>query len=285
MTDVDDDLIERLRARIADPARRVDQRPSELWASMTSQGLGGMLEMGHSLGQDLARLLRQGPDDDIVARADELRRSMETPADRPLPLPATAEQLATAERRLGFALPPLQRRFYLEVANGGFGPGPGILGVAGGWTNDHGKTVEDLHAVMLEAVRENRRWVWPAGLLPIVDHDGRYTCIDAATAPYAVVEFDFEELDEGGWTAAFEEVSPSFEGWIDAWLAPRPPERRAAEEASTPASMTSVPEVTRAYWAAMTPEGRAEHGLPEQGWGRVLFGDAWGDDPRDGSGD
>ena len=43
-------------------------------------------------------------------------------------------------------------------------------------------------------------------------------------------------------------------------------------------------EVTRAYWAAMTPEQRAEHGLPETGWGRALFGDAWGDDPRDGSG-
>jgi hypothetical protein len=47
--------------------------------------------------------------------------------------------------------------------------------------------------------------------------------------------------------------------------------------------MTSVPEVTRAYWLSMTPEQRAEHGLPEKGWGRVLFGDAWGDDPRDGS--
>jgi SMI1 / KNR4 family (SUKH-1) len=284
MTHIDDERIERLRARIADPARRVDQLPSELWTSITGQGLGGMLEIGRSLGQDLARLLQQGPDADIVARADELQRSMETPADRPLPEPATVEQLATAERRLGLALPPLLRRFYLEVANGGFGPGPGILGVARGWTNDQGKTVEDLHAVMLEAVREDRRWVWPAALLPIVDYDGRYACLDAATAPYAMVGFDFEELDEGGWTKAFEQVAPSFDGWIDAWLAPRPSERRAAEEAATPPSMVSVPEVTRAYWAAMTPEQRAEHGLPEKGWGRALFGDAWGDDPRDGSG-
>ena len=37
-----------------------------------------------------------------------------------------------------------------------------------------------------------------------------------------------------------------------------------------------------AYWAAMTAEQRAEHGLPETGWGRALFGDARGDDPRDG---
>jgi hypothetical protein len=35
----------------------------------------------------------------------------------------------------------------------------------------------------------------------------------------------------------------------------------------------------------MSPEERATYGLPEKGWGRVLFGDAWGDDRRDGSGD
>jgi len=46
-------------------------------------------------------------------------------------------------------------------------------------------------------------------------------------------------------------------------------------------SMAEVPEVTRAYWASMTPEQRAGYGLPDTGWGRVLFGDAWGDDPRD----
>jgi hypothetical protein len=30
-------------------------------------------------------------------------------------------------------------------------------------------------------------------------------------------------------------------------------------------------------------EERSSYGLPEKDWGRVLFGDAWGDDPRDGS--
>ncbi len=31
----------------------------------------------------------------------------------------------------------------------------------------------------------------------------------------------------------------------------------------------------------MTPEQRAAYGLPATSWGRALFGDAWGDDPRD----
>ena len=74
-------------------------------------------------------------------------------------------------------------------------------------------------------------------------------------------------------------------GWRTWANKPTPAEREAARQAEAVSAMTSVPEVTRAYWAAMTPEQRAEHGLPETGWGRALFGDAWGDDPRDGSGD
>jgi hypothetical protein len=283
-----DQLIQRIHERAADPAGRTEERPSEFWTSVTSQSFGGLLGMGRSVAQDLGRLLRQGPDDELTARAEAIERSMTTPAERPLPAPASEEQLKAAERRLGFALPPLLRRLYAEVANGGVGPGPGMLGVKGGQANDHGKTVEDLYAEMLEAVQENRRWVWPAGLLPIVDHSEMYVCVDA-TAPHRIVEFDFEELDEegrdGGWSRAFSDVAASFEEWLTAWLArPTPAERDAARQDAVKASMTSVPEVTRAYWLSMTPAQRAEHGLPEKGWGRVLFGDAWGDDPRDGSG-
>ena len=283
-----DQLIQRIHERAADPAGRTEERPSEFWTSVTSQSIGGLLGMGRSVAQDLGRLLRQGPDDELTVRAEAIERSMTTPAERPLPAPASEEQLNAAERRLGFALPPLLRRVYAEVANGGVGPGPGMLGVKGGQPNDHGKTVEDLYAEMLEAVQENRRWVWPAGLLPIVDHSGTYVCVDA-TAPHRIVEFDFEELDEegrdGGWSRAFSDVAASFEEWLAAWLArPPPAERDAARQDAVKASMTSVPEVTRAYWLSMTPAQRAEHGLPEKGWGRVLFGDAWGNDPRDGSG-
>ncbi|MGW2214214.1 SMI1/KNR4 family protein, partial [Nonomuraea sp. NPDC001684] len=39
-----------------------------------------------------------------------------------LPPPATAEEVAQAERVLGFRLPPVLTRLYREVANGGFGP-------------------------------------------------------------------------------------------------------------------------------------------------------------------
>ena len=39
-----------------------------------------------------------------------------------LPGPATAEEIALAEAKLGFALHPLLKQLYLDVANGDFGP-------------------------------------------------------------------------------------------------------------------------------------------------------------------
>ncbi|HSK51460.1 MAG TPA: SMI1/KNR4 family protein [Clostridia bacterium] len=285
-----DDLIARIRDRAADPERRVDERPSQLWSEMTAASLGGLASMGRSLVQDLFRLSRRGADDEIVARAERLRERMETPADRPLPPPATEAQVAAAEGRYGIAFPPLLRRLYLEVANGGFGPGSGLLGVSGGARSVKGRSMEQLYETMLEARQEHRGWIWPPALIPIVDDDGSFIAVDASTPETRVIEFDFEALDEeggdGGWSRAFEEKAASLEAWLEGWVGSQSAaERWAAREAEVVATMTTVPEVTRQYWASMTPGQRAEHGLPEKGWGRALFGDAWGDDPRDGSGD
>ncbi|MEU3516730.1 SMI1/KNR4 family protein [Streptomyces sp. NPDC006654] len=58
-------------------------------------------------------------------------------ASKGLPPAASPEAVAEAERVIGYSLPPLLRRLYLEVANGGFGPRGGILGVPGGeWRGD-----------------------------------------------------------------------------------------------------------------------------------------------------
>jgi hypothetical protein len=48
------------------------------------------------------------------------------------PVPATLERVEEAERIIGFRIPPLLRRLYLEVANGGFGRRGGVIGVPGG---------------------------------------------------------------------------------------------------------------------------------------------------------
>ncbi len=41
-------------------------------------------------------------------------------------------------------------------------------------------------------------------------------------------------------------------------------------------AMATISEVTRQHWASMTPEQRAEYGLPAIGWGRVLFDESEG---------
>jgi len=88
--------------------------------------------------EEVRWLVERGSQEHLAAKA--------VGAVDPLPplAPASAEAVADAERRLGHRLPPLLRRLYREVANGGFGPGYGILGVAGGHPDDLGMTAANL---------------------------------------------------------------------------------------------------------------------------------------------
>src|SRR5207249_395965 len=63
--------------------------------------------------------------------------------------PATESQLLATEIALEFQLPPVLRSLYAQVANGGFGPGFGILGALGGFacSNIGGNVVEAYHAL------------------------------------------------------------------------------------------------------------------------------------------
>jgi len=53
------------------------------------------------------------------------------PAKRVLrPAPAIArDRLVASEAAIGFGLPPLLKRLYSEIGNGGVGPGYGMLGL------------------------------------------------------------------------------------------------------------------------------------------------------------
>lgn len=277
-----DRLIERLRERIADPERRLDSTTDELSASIAGLGIADLFSIGRSTARDLRLLLDHGASGESSAKADDIERRLKTPAQRPLPERATPATIAAAEASLGFSLPALLRRVYLDVANGGFGPGFGIVGVRGGWTTDRGNTIEDLYEEMSDSTTEDPRWVWPVALVPFVDRGGSFVCVDATTPEGRIAEWDPDELDgrgrDGGWTRSFREVATSLEAWLDAWLEVPPPAPAAGPSAE---ALSEIPEVTRQYWASMSAEQLAEYGLPATGWGRVLFGDAWGDDPRD----
>jgi hypothetical protein len=93
--------------------------------------------------------------------------------------PATEQQLLAAETALGFSLPPSLRTLYTQVANGGFGPGFGIVGVLGGFasTGLGGTIVDAYHALNVEiSLVDYRQYKQESGKhlifeLPLTDWD------------------------------------------------------------------------------------------------------------------
>ncbi|MEU4622485.1 hypothetical protein AB0G04_21275 [Actinoplanes sp. NPDC023801] len=123
----------------------------------------------------------------------------------PLPplQPASAEAVEDAERRLGHPLPPLLRRLYLEVANGGFGPG--VLGVAGGCTDDLERTAVD---------RLDPRE--PSGLFPVASWGcAIYSYVDC-TEPSAMM-WGFDP-NSGLAEQSFFPEGISLAEWLSRWL-------------------------------------------------------------------
>jgi hypothetical protein len=77
--------------------------------------------------------------------------------------PTTCESVRAAESKMGFALPSLLARLYIEVANGGFGPGFGLYGLPGGHAEDlRGLTLPELYLSDIE-------YEWPPKLVTICD--------------------------------------------------------------------------------------------------------------------
>ena len=133
--------------------------------------------------------------------------------------PATAEQIARTETLLGFALPPLLRDLYREVANGGFGPGYGLIGVEGGapaYEGTRDTNIVFLYKSFLHTPTRNEPW--SAKLLPIC-HWGcdYYSYLDCALPQTPVLAIDQNSHGHGPWGCAFSLHAHSFEEWMQRW--------------------------------------------------------------------
>ena len=123
--------------------------------------------------------------------------------------PAPRDAVAEAEQAIGHPLPPLLSRLYLEVGNGGFGPGYGILGLGGGHADDRGHTALDLY----------RTWTPREGLLPVCSWGcGIYSLLDLSTAEGDMWGFDPnpvppEQLDRALYRESFD-----FRTWLERWV-------------------------------------------------------------------
>ena len=270
----DTELIEAIRVRIADPDRRVDARPSEFGASVKGMSLGSLFSAGRAAAADVLRAARGDLDDELIGKAEGYRTAMNRRAERPLPPPATPQALDATEARMSIAFPPLLRRLYVEVANGGFGPGSGIIGIEGGWADDNGRTIEDLFEMMSEGDPDEPSWRWPVGLVPIVDYSPVWTCVETAVPGGRVVDFDHEEIEYGGWDASFSEVAPSLHDWLVAWVGSRPAHEVQREEMVEQMAGSDIEAARQARETIgrMSIEERRAMGLPDVGWEQVVWG-------------
>lgn len=262
-----DDLFARLRARASDPARRTSARPSQFTAQTRAMDLGGLFSMLGGVSADLRRVVAANQSGTVnaagFAKAREIEAAMTTPATSVLPEPATADDLRAAESALGAALPPFLRRVYTELADGGFGPGEGLLSL---------RAAVAALASLRTGGELPRGRTWPDGLLPLVDMQPGFTCVEAATG--RVLDWDPESLSERSTQARFEksftEAASSVEAWLDTWVGSRTAEERMA--AVMRQSQIDGARRSRAELAKKTPEERAALGLPEVGWEREVWG-------------
>jgi hypothetical protein len=264
-----DALIAHIRERLADADRRVDEPPSQLEAATATMDLGGMLGMIGDLGRDLARVVsanRSGRplDPEIADRAERLGASITTPVASELPSPADRGALERAEAELGQALPDLLRRVYTEVADGGFGPGRGLLGVEGIATTYRELTADP---------PAPRGLGWPAGMIPLAHHEPGYICLELPGG--RVMDWDPEATSEwqdaDGWAASFQELAPDVGTWLGTWVMARTPAEQREDE-----MIRLRREGLRRHRetvAAMTPEEREAIGLPAEGWEAAYIDD------------
>jgi hypothetical protein len=270
-----DDLIGRLQTRAADPKRRTDAPQSistagpggTLTTMFGNTGQLGGLNLG-SVMSDLQRVVAANQegraiDADIAGRVEAVTAGMSTDNSTGLPAPASTAALDGAETSLGFALPAELRRLYAEVADGGFGPGGGLLPI-------------DRAVGVYRDLRANpplpRGRTWPERLLPLVDRDPGYDALEVGTG--RVVGWDPEGLAEyagpKAWLRSFSELSPSLEAWLGEWVDARPAHEVLQERVN--ATLIEDARRSRALMAAKTPAERRAMGLPVVGWERVVWG-------------
>jgi hypothetical protein len=114
------------------------------------------------------------------------------PRGIPFP-PASQKDVEEAEACLGFPIPKLLKSIFLEVGNGGFGPGRGgsIIGLKGGYASDFGTIVETYK--QLNEYQESEGKAWKVGLLPFCEWGcNLFSCVDCNDPHFVYLFEDFD---------------------------------------------------------------------------------------------
>lgn len=132
--------------------------------------------------------------------------------------PIDVSELKLAEAKLGFPLPPLLKRLYADIGNGGFGPGYGLMGLGDGFRDDQGDTALESYEIRRKTDPAEPGWNWPAGLLPICTWGcAIYSCIDCSK-PTAFPMIIFDPNLSASWDECLFPECESFDEWIAIWV-------------------------------------------------------------------
>ncbi len=176
---------------------------------------------------------------------ERMKRVLEHLTDEPLNPPVSLEQVEEVERKIGYPLPPLLKRIYNEVANGGIGPPlyglntleaiysaadypevespwPGVkialIEPAEPLSEDAGDDYEPEYYEVDRVALASQVYLANAGC------QDEYYC-DAAHPDFPVilqevlVAWPIEPGDDTDYLGYFGEViAPSFDAWIEEWL-------------------------------------------------------------------
>ena len=246
---LDDALVRRLRERGQDPDRRSGAAATTAGAVPLAVALGGLgpdptaspehraavddylagvsspfagmmagLASGDGTGADglLAALgsLTGGPRTFAMAGGFGVVATGPSGAAGPAPAPAEEADVAAAEAELGFRLPPALRQYYLEVADGGVGPGDGVYSLAALVAKHRELTADPVGP---------QGQPWPEHLLPVQGEGWDIVALDRDTG--RLVFWDLEELDDDEeltpdqptWAASFVPEADSLAAWLGDW--------------------------------------------------------------------
>lgn len=135
-------------------------------------------------------------------------------------VPASPAALSAAEAIFCHALPPTLREIYLSVANGGFGPGYGVMGVEGGFTDDQGKNIVSCYQSFQLPDPEDSAWRWDSQWVPFCHWGCGVYSVVSCVLPYPVFYVDPGVKEIGAPMQSI--VVPhkaTFDSWLEGWLA------------------------------------------------------------------
>jgi SMI1 / KNR4 family (SUKH-1) len=141
--------------------------------------------------------------------------------------PVTEDELVQAETQLGFGLSSLLRRIYLEVGNGGFGPGYGLLplneippnavsstaSLVAEYQGMRSFSQKDIEEYFAE--EEEKPALWPERVLILCDWGCNiYSCLDCSSSELPIFRMDSNENFLVEWTIE----ASSFHQWLEMWI-------------------------------------------------------------------